>query len=65
MAPTNDDVDLAPSVAAGYKVTEKKTVSEYAALDAKYPLRCETPCLHFLVMSLSKSGKQALELRTR
>jgi hypothetical protein len=45
MTSTNDDVDLAPSVAAGYKVTEKKTVGEYAALDAKYPLKCETPCL--------------------
>jgi hypothetical protein len=31
----NDDADLAPSLAAGYKITEKKTLDEYAALDAK------------------------------
>jgi len=35
MSSHNDDADLAPSVAAGYKITEKKTVGEYAALDAK------------------------------
>jgi hypothetical protein len=34
----NEDTDLAPSVAAGYKITEKKSVGEYAALDAKYVL---------------------------
>jgi hypothetical protein len=31
----HEDTDLAPSVAAGYKITEKKSVGEYAALDAK------------------------------
>jgi hypothetical protein len=36
MAQRNDDEDLAPSVASGYKITEKKSVNEYAALDAKY-----------------------------
>lgn len=36
MASPNDDADLSPSVASGYKITEKKTVGEYAALDAKY-----------------------------
>jgi len=35
MSSNNEDADLAPSVAAGYKITEKKTVDEYAALDAK------------------------------
>jgi hypothetical protein len=35
MSHTNDDVDLAPSVAAGYKITEKKTLDEYTSLDAK------------------------------
>ena len=39
MTSTHDDADLAPSLAAGYKLTEKKTVGEYAALDAK----CVTP----------------------
>jgi hypothetical protein len=38
MGATNDDADLAPSTAAGYKISEKKTVDEYAALDAKYIL---------------------------
>ena len=32
----HEDTDLAPSVAAGYKIAEKKSVGEYAALDAKY-----------------------------
>jgi hypothetical protein len=31
----NDDADLAPSVATGYKIAEKKTLGEYTALDAK------------------------------
>jgi hypothetical protein len=35
MTSTNEEADLAPSVAAGYKITEKKTVDEYTALDAK------------------------------
>jgi hypothetical protein len=35
MTSTNEDADLAPSVATGYKITEKKTVDEYAALDAE------------------------------
>jgi hypothetical protein len=35
MASSNEDADLAPSVAAGYRITEKKTVDEYAALDSK------------------------------
>ena len=36
MSQTNDDADLAPSVASGYKITEKKTLDEYTALDSKY-----------------------------
>jgi hypothetical protein len=36
MASTSEDAELAPSTAPGYKITEKKTVQEYAALDAKY-----------------------------
>jgi hypothetical protein len=35
MSTSNEDNDLSPSVATGYKITEKKTVSEYANLDAK------------------------------
>ena len=45
MGSANEDADLAPSVASGYKITEKKTVGEYAALDAKYPLLQATPPL--------------------
>jgi len=36
MASTGDDADLAPSHTEGYNLTEKKTVEEYAALDAKF-----------------------------
>ena len=36
MSETNDDADLAPSVVSGYKITEKKTLDEYTALDSKY-----------------------------
>jgi hypothetical protein len=36
MASTSDDADLAPSNTEGYRITEKKTVDEYAALDAKF-----------------------------
>jgi hypothetical protein len=35
MASTTEDSDLVPSVAEGYKITEKKSVNEYAALDSK------------------------------
>jgi hypothetical protein len=33
---SQDDVDLAPSRTEGYNLTEKKTVAEYTALDAKF-----------------------------
>jgi hypothetical protein len=36
MASTSEEAELAPSTAAGYKITEKKTLEEYTALDAKY-----------------------------
>ena len=36
MASTSEDADLAPSRAEGYNLSEKKTVEEYASLDAKY-----------------------------
>jgi hypothetical protein len=35
MSEVKDDLDLAPSVATGYKISEKKTLGEYTALDAK------------------------------
>jgi hypothetical protein len=38
MTSRNEDDEIAPTVAAGYKITEKKSVNEYAALDAKYVL---------------------------
>lgn len=60
MTSTNDDADLAPSVAAGYRVTEKKTVSEYAALDAKYHPRREIPCLLFSSDESLKKWKASL-----
>lgn len=63
----NDDADLAPSVATGYKIAEKKSLGEYTALDAKYlpPLERECVVDDPLVTSLLKNGKQVLESRTK
>ena len=36
MSEGKEDADMAPSIAAGYKISEKKTLNEYTALDAKY-----------------------------
>ena len=36
MSEGKEDADLAPSIAAGYKISEKKTLDEYTALDAEY-----------------------------
>lgn len=66
MSQTNDDADLAPSVASGYKITEKKTLDEYTALDSKYfLLDTNSKSNPVLVTSPLKSGKQVLVSQTK
>ena len=69
MTSRNEDDEIAPSVTIGYKITEKKSVNEYATLDAKYVLleRDFSPqsSNSVIVMNPSRNGKQVLESRTR
>jgi hypothetical protein len=65
MASANDEQDFVPSVAPGYKITEKKTVDEYQTLDAKFrPLSNPTDVLP-LATTLCANGKRVSDLPVR